>query len=194
MMSASPVSPPPETVIRHSAPKRRGVFHVLLMAAVLAGCSSTSTIKPAPSAVSTSNIPAARDYFTLNSEAQAQELVFHALGLLDTGYRFGGRNPEAGLDCSGMVAWIVEKVSGQRLPHNAAQIAGLTRPIKTSQLQAGDLVFFNTLQRPHSHMGIYIGDGRFIHAPSSRGKVRIERMDNRYFAARIDGARSLMRN
>ena len=116
----------------------------------------------------------------------------YALGLLGTGYRFGGRNPEAGLDCSGMVAFIVEQVSGKRLPHNAAQIASITRPIRISALQPGDLVFFNTLNRAHSHMGIYIGDGRFIHAPSSRGQIRIERLDNRYFKPRIDGARTLL--
>ncbi|MBP6727341.1 MAG: C40 family peptidase, partial [Thauera sp.] len=89
-------------------------------------------------------------------------------------------------------AWIVENISGKRLPHNAAQIAQRTRPIEVSQLQAGDLVFFNTLKRRHSHMGIYIGDGRFVHAPSSKGRVRVERLDNRYFAPRIDGARTLI--
>lgn len=115
-----------------------------------------------------------------------------ALGLLDTGYRFGGRNPEAGLDCSGMVSYVVEQVSGRKLPHNAAQIAERTRPIELDALAPGDLVFFNTLQRRHSHMGIYIGDGRFIHAPSSRGSVRIERLASPYFATRIDGARTLV--
>ena len=74
----------------------------------------------------------------------------------------------------------------------AAQIADSTRPIALGQLQPGDLVFFNTMQRRHSHMGVYIGDGRFIHAPSSRGRVRVDRMDNRYFAARVDGARTLV--
>lgn len=131
-------------------------------------------------------------YFTLEDDAQAREMVLFALGLLDTGYRFGGRNPEAGLDCSGMVAYIVENISGRSLPHNAAQIADRTRPITVAELQPGDLVFFNTLKRRHSHMGVYIGDGRFVHAPSSRGRVRVERLDNRYFATRIDGARTLL--
>ncbi|HPR06961.1 MAG TPA: NlpC/P60 family protein, partial [Denitromonas sp.] len=65
------------------------------------------------------------------------------------------------------------------------------RVIPTGSLQPGDLVFFNTQNRPYSHMGIYLGDGKFIHAPSSKGKVRVERMNNRYFAQRFDGARSL---
>ncbi|MBW7862657.1 MAG: C40 family peptidase, partial [Rhodocyclaceae bacterium] len=98
----------------------------------------------------------------------------------------------AGLDCSGMVSYIVEQVSGKLLPHNAAQIAAMTRPVGVAELEPGDLVFFNTLNRRHSHMGIYIGRGQFIHAPSSRGSVRLERLDNSYFRPRIDGARRLV--
>ncbi len=165
---------------------------IVLTVGVLAGCSST----PAPSARTPADAPLTQSrsgpYFALEDQSHAGEMVLFALGLLDTGYQFGGRNPEAGLDCSGMVAWIVENISGKRLPHNAAQIAERTRPIEISQLQPGDLVFFNTLKRRHSHMGIYIGDGRFVHAPSSKGRVRVERLDNRYFASRIDGARTLI--
>ena len=179
----------------HTRPERHyfGTLALIaLTAGVLAGCSST----PAPSTRAAvdqpSTVSRSAPYFTLEDESHAREMVLFALGLLDTGYQFGGRNPEAGLDCSGMVAWIVENISGKRLPHNAAQIAQRTRPIEVSQLQAGDLVFFNTLKRRHSHMGIYIGDGRFVHAPSSKGRVRVERLDNRYFAPRIDGARTLI--
>ncbi|MBL8447760.1 MAG: C40 family peptidase [Zoogloeaceae bacterium] len=121
----------------------------------------------------------------------AEELVLVSLGLLDTGYRFGGSNPDAGLDCSGMVSYVVEQVSGQRLPHNAAEIAARTRPVDRAAIRPGDLVFFNTQNRPYSHMGIYLGDDRFIHAPSSRGKVRLERLGSPYFRDRFDGARSL---
>ncbi len=156
---------------------------------LLAGCGSTPK---SPSPGKTEATAPAADYFKLEHERQSQEMVLFALGLLDTGYQFGGRNPEAGLDCSGMVSYIVEQISGRRLPHNAARIAGMTRPIKASELRPGDLVFFNTMRRPHSHMGIYMGDGRFIHAPSSRGKVRIERLDNSYFRPRLDGARTLI--
>lgn len=158
--------------------------------ALLAGCSSAP--KTATPSRPEASAPTLADYFRLEHERQTQEMVLFALGLLDTGYQFGGRNPEAGLDCSGMVSYIVEQISGRRLPHNAAQIAGITRPIETSELRPGDLVFFNTMRRPHSHMGIYMGDGRFIHAPSSRGKVRIERLDNSYFRPRLDGARTLI--
>lgn len=169
----------------------RNRWVIVLLAALLGACSSL----PPTSSTGTTGVetsPAAPEYFSLDDHRQSQEMVIFALGLLDTGYRFGGRNPEAGLDCSGMVSYIVEQISGRQLPHNAAQIAEQTRPIPITALQAGDLVFFNTRARKHSHMGIYMGDGKFVHAPSSRGAVRIERLDNPYFKPRIDGARTLL--
>lgn len=114
-----------------------------------------------------------------------------SLSLVDTGYRFGGRNPEAGLDCSGMVSYVVEQVSGRRLPHNAAEIAARTRPVGRDELRPGDLVFFNTLNRPYSHMGIYLGEDKFIHAPSSRGQVRVASLASAYFTQRYEGARTM---
>lgn len=130
----------------------------------------------------------------LVDDSHAQDAVIYALGLIGNHYQFGGRNPDSGLDCSGMVSWIYEQVAGVRLPHNAAQIATVARPIERSALAPGDLVFFNTNGTPHSHMGIYAGEGRFIHAPSTRGKyVRTDRLDSGWFAARISGLRTLRR-
>ena len=167
----------------------------LLCSALISGCGTRPVVTPtvhAPSAQTMSQGSVERGYFVLDNGADAGEVVIYALGLLGTGYAFGGRNPEAGLDCSGMVSYIVEQVSGRRLPHNAAQIAQMTRPIAVSDLRPGDLVFFNTLNRRHSHMGIYMGEGKFVHAPSSRGRVRIESLHNNYFGPRIDGARTLI--
>lgn len=181
------------------------VFHLLRSArllplaatALLVACGSApekpTVTRSAPPAITSGGASHAR-YFSLDDPRVAEEIVVYAYGLLGIGYQFGGRNPEAGLDCSGMVSYIVEEVSGRRLPHNAAQIASQTRPISTAQLQPGDLVFFNTLNRRHSHMGIYLGEGRFIHAPSSRSTVRVDRLDNPYFKPRIDGARTLIAN
>jgi cell wall-associated NlpC family hydrolase len=157
---------------------------------LLAACSSTPTTQPPQPLPSESN-PRPQPRFALGEPTYANEIVLYALGLIDTGYRFGGSNPDAGLDCSGMVAYIVQRVSGQRLPHNAAQIAAITRPIERAALQPADLVFFNTNGQAYSHMGIYLGDGRFVHAPSSKGKVRIERLDNVYFARRFTAARTM---
>ncbi|POZ64067.1 C40 family peptidase [Chromobacterium alticapitis] len=129
----------------------------------------------------------------LQADGDGREILLYTIGLLDGGYRFGGKNPEAGLDCSGMVSYIYQNAIGIRLPHNAAQIANLARPISDSQRQVGDLVFFNTMGRPFSHMGIYIGDGKFVHAPRSNSTIRVARLDNVYFAPRYEGARTVLR-
>ena len=121
---------------------------------------------------------------------QGNEVALYALGLIDTDYKFGGKNPEAGVDCSGMVSYIYRAALGISITGSAADIARRGKEIDRQALRPGDLVFFNTLNRPFSHVGIYIGDGRFVHAPSSKGKVRIERMDNHYFAMRFEMARS----
>lgn len=118
------------------------------------------------------------------------EVVMYALGLLDTGYRFGGKNPEAGLDCSGMVTYVYHQAIGFRMTGNAADIARQGRVINAERLRPGDLVFFNTLQRPHSHVGIYIGGNRFIHAPNSNGRVRIDYLSNSYYAQHFEEARA----
>ncbi|WP_374604743.1 C40 family peptidase [Niveibacterium sp.] len=158
---------------------------LLLAALMLAACSSSPSRTPQPD----QNNPA---FVRLPDASLANDVVVFALGLVDTGYRFGGRNPEAGLDCSGMVSYVMEQVAGVKLPHNAAQIAARARPIERNQIRPGDLVFFNTMKRPFSHMGIYIGEGRFVHAPSTSGAVRIERLDTAYFAQRFEGARTLL--
>ena len=113
-----------------------------------------------------------------------------ALGLIETGYRFGGKNPEAGLDCSGMVSYVFNNAAGIRLSGSAADIARRGRPVDAGELRPGDLVFFNTLNRSHSHVGIYIGDGRFVHAPSGQGKVRTDYLTQGWFAGRFEEARS----
>lgn len=161
-------------------------YCLLVLTVVISACSNLPHSGPSDR---TSPPP---QYFTLADPDAAREIVMMSFSLLDTGYRFGGRNPEAGLDCSGMVSYVVEQVSGRRLPHNAADIAALTRPVAREQLRPGDLVFFNTSSRRYSHMGIYLGDDRFIHAPSSRGRVRLENLSSTYFSRRYDGARTLL--
>ena len=120
------------------------------------------------------------------------EIALYALGLLDTGYRFGGKNPDAGLDCSGMVSYIFERAAGIRVRGSAADIARQGRPVASEELRPGDLVFFNTRNAPYSHVGIYIGDERFIHAPNRNGRVRIDRLADRYYAQRFEAARTFL--
>lgn len=156
--------------------------------ALLTACSHAPAPPTSPGRPAAEARPA---HLRIQDQRNANEIVLYAMGLLDTGYQFGGRNPEAGLDCSGMVSLVVEQVTGRKLPHNAAKIAGQTRKINRNELRPADLVFFNTSGPTFSHMGIYLGDGRFVHAPSSKGRVRVDRMDMAYYAQRFSGARSL---
>ncbi|MFZ2853999.1 MAG: C40 family peptidase, partial [Rhodocyclaceae bacterium] len=119
-----------------------------------------------------------------------REVAFFALGLIDTGYRFGGKNPEAGLDCSGMVSYIYGQASNLKIKGSAADIARRGRPIERNSLRPGDLVFFNTRNTAFSHVGVYIGDQRFVHAPATNGRVRIDQLSNRYYAQRFEAART----
>ncbi len=120
------------------------------------------------------------------------DIVVYALGLIDTGYRYGGKNPEAGLDCSGMVSHVFGQAAGIKLAGSAADIARMGRPVDLSKLLPGDLVFFNTRKKPYSHVGIYIGDGRFVHAPNSNGRVRAESLKHGYYATHFEAARSYL--
>ena len=123
-------------------------------------------------------------------DERGREIALYALGLIDTGYRFGGKNPDAGLDCSGMVAWIYGQAASLKVSGSAAEIARLGRPVERGSLRPGDLVFFNTRNAPFSHVGIYIGGERFVHAPSSNGRVRIDLLANSYYAQRFEAGRS----
>ncbi|MGQ9685039.1 MAG: C40 family peptidase [Thiobacillaceae bacterium] len=118
--------------------------------------------------------------------------VLRALDLIGTPYRMGGRRPETGLDCSGLVRYVYKQTHDIDLPHNARDISQQGEPVQPGELKPGDLVFFNTLGRPFSHVGIYKGDGKFVHASSRRDrKVTVSDMGNRYWAARYDGARRI---
>lgn len=120
-----------------------------------------------------------------------QEVVLTALGLMGSPYRYGGSEPAQGFDCSGLVNYVYRQVTGTTLPRSTREQAAASRRISRRDLRAGDLVFFNTLGRPHSHVGIYIGEGQFVNAPSSGGRVRIDSMDNPYFSSRFDSARTV---
>ncbi len=123
------------------------------------------------------------------AEDVRSDIVVRALTLIDTPYRYGGSSPASGFDCSGLVRYVFQSVGALQLPRSSEDIGKLGEPIARSQLEPGDLVFFNTLARAYSHVAIYIGEGRFLHAPARGGRVRIEALDDRYWRARFDGAR-----
>ena len=120
---------------------------------------------------------------------KASELVVDAMGFLGVPYKRGGNNAETGFDCSGFVRAMYKQSVGLILPRRAEQQAAATQNIEKSELKPGDLVFFNTLKRTFSHVGIYVGQGRFIHAPKPGAEVRVDSMSGSYWASRFDGAR-----
>jgi hypothetical protein len=120
------------------------------------------------------------------------DIVVQALSLLGTPYRYGGASPESGFDCSGLVRHVFASVLDRDLPRRSEEISGFGEPVTRAELQPGDLLFFNTLRRAFSHVAIYIGEGRFVHAPARNGRVRIELLDDRYWATRFNGARRLV--
>lgn len=119
------------------------------------------------------------------------ELAAQALDYLGVRYRMGGSSPDTGFDCSGLVAYVTRQVLGLNLPRRSEEMSRIGQTIEQSELQPGDLVFYNTLRRKFSHVGIYLGDGRFVHSPSSGGVVRVENMDMSYWKNRFNGARRI---
>ncbi len=119
--------------------------------------------------------------------------LMKALSLLGTPYRYGSNKPEQGLDCSGLVSHVYKETAGISLPRSARDMSRMGQEVARDELRPGDLVFFNTRKQPYSHVGIYAGDGRFVHASSrSDRQVTVSRMDTRYWASRFNGARRVL--
>ncbi len=122
---------------------------------------------------------------------QTQELALRAMSFIGVRYKWGGDSPDTGFDCSGLIRYVYAQITGQSLQGNAEEISRAGRSVDKPDLQPGDLVFFNTLRKPFSHVGIYMGESRFLHAPSRGGAVEIVDMTQRYWRSRYNGARRL---
>jgi cell wall-associated NlpC family hydrolase len=129
------------------------------------------------------------DHVRHSVKEKASELVVTAIGFLGVPYRRGGNTVETGFDCSGFVRAMYQQTVGLILPRKAEQQAAATEKIERADLQPGDLVFFNTMRRAFSHVGIYVGEGKFIHSPKPGSEVRVEDMGMAYWNRRFDGAR-----
>ena len=136
-----------------------------------------------------SQLDQVRQNVSKNVSSKASELVVNAMGFLGVPYKRGGNSAETGFDCSGFVRAMYQQSIGLILPRRAEQQAAATQDIDKSELKPGDLVFFNTMRRAFSHVGIYVGEGRFIHSPKPGAEVRVESMTVNYWAQRFDGAR-----
>lgn len=122
---------------------------------------------------------------------RASDLTVKAMDMLGIRYKRGGTTPENGLDCSGFVRYVFMDALGAELPRTSREISKVGDRVETKDLQPGDLVFYNTLRRGFSHVGIYLGDNKFIHSPSAGGQVRVESMDISYWKKRFNGARRI---
>lgn len=148
----------------------------LLLAApllVLAGCAAP----PGPRGLA----PSPRDsHYTPLTPEQAGDIAIHALGLVGTPYRYGGNTPEAGFDCSGLIGYVYRSRAGLAPPRTVSQLGSFGEPVGSEEIRTGDLVLFGR-GRP-SHAGIYVGEGRFVHAPSTGGTVRLDALAGVYWS------------
>lgn len=162
----------------------------LLLALLLAGCASTP-----PPRVAAPSVPRTPVTPPLAAGPNASaDVAFRALGLVGTPYRSAGTDPAVGFDCSGFVVYVYRDVLGLQLPRTThAQYDFPSRHTRRNALATGDLVFFDTSGRGVSHVGIYVGEGRFVHAPNRGGHVRLDHLDDRYWKQRYLGARRVLR-
>ena len=168
-----------------SHPALRRATAVALIAAVLASPLSVSAEPELEQSTVLDRLSSFTD--------RASQVVIEALSLVGIRYRYGGNSPEQGLDCSGLVRYVFRE-AGTDLPRTSNEMSQRGQPIDKHDLQPGDLVFFNTLNRAFSHVGIYLGNNQFIHAPSTGRNVRVENMDMSYWKTRFNGARRVLEN
>lgn len=155
----------------------RKTLYIFVILSLISGC---ATYRSEPAYVPA---PAPR--------AERSEALLQALLALGVDYKYGGKSHLTGFDCSGLVAHVYREAWGINLPMNAAGQSQVGAPVKLAELQAGDLVFYDTLKRPYSHVGIYLGDGRFVHAPKTGAQVRVESIKAAYWSQRFNGARRI---
>ena len=121
-----------------------------------------------------------------------REIGLFALSLVGIDYRYGGESPDRGLDCSGLIRYVFQHVTGVTLPRTAQELSRIGKDIRAADLEPGDLVFFNTRRFAFSHVGIYLGNDHFIHAPSRGREVGVASLGSAYWQTRYNGARRLV--
>ncbi|MGS0892427.1 C40 family peptidase [Burkholderia stagnalis] len=129
--------------------------------------------------------------FLSGMAGKAGDVVVSALNMIGVRYRWGGNSPDSGLDCSGFVRYVFQDTLGMSLPRRAEEMSRVGEKVSMSNLKPGDLVFFNTMRRTFSHVGIYIGDNKFVHSPSTGSTVRVDDLDSSYWEKRFTGARRI---
>ena len=165
-------APNPGSLAFHGRLQRCWLGTALACALLLGGCST-----PPPS----SRAVPSRNKASQLSDEQAHDIAIHALGLVGTPYRYGGNTPDSGFDCSGLIGYVYRHRVGTAPPRTVAQLSGWGQPVANGELRTGDLVVFGKGRTP-THAGIYVGAGRFVHAPSAGGEVRMDHLQSRYWS------------
>jgi cell wall-associated NlpC family hydrolase len=150
--------------------------------------SSSNANASSPSGDAPPSTGSARSFLS-GVAGKAGDVVVGALNLIGVRYRWGGSSPDSGLDCSGFVRYVFQDTLGLALPRRAEEMSRVGEKVRMSDLKPGDLVFFNTMRRTFSHVGIYIGDNKFVHSPSTGSTIRVDDMDDAYWEKRFTGAR-----
>ncbi|KXV07612.1 hydrolase Nlp/P60 [Caballeronia megalochromosomata] len=171
----------------------RRIWLLLLVTVLLAACGTApqqTARKPAASTTAnrTYQPPPGFPNFVDHSVGR-EEISIQAMSLVGVPYRWGGNTPEAGFDCSGLVRYVIDRAASVNLPRTTADMSSRGESVEPDGIAPGDLIFFNTTGRAHSHVGIYVGKLRFVNAPSTGGTVRLDYLTNPYWAKRFDGIR-----
>jgi cell wall-associated NlpC family hydrolase len=162
---------------------------LVLAGALSAACASSRFGPPVPEGYEP---PAGTPIEAPHAATPASDVLLHAVSLMGTRYKFGGSSVENGFDCSGFVHHVFAQAASVTLPRSSREQAGAGRAVRDGDLKPGDLVFYNTRRAPFSHVGIYMGEGKFIHAPSRGKHVEIVNMGDRYWQSRFNGARRVL--
>lgn len=163
-------------------------YFTSLLGATLIALAAISTAQATEQQQSASDEPSLLERYS----SGAKDLVLKGLELVGIRYRFGGTDVEQGLDCSGFVQLVFRESVGKLLPRTAREQSEVGNSVDRNELKPGDLVFFNTMRRAFSHVGIYLGDNRFLHAPRTGSDIRVEDMSQSYWAKRYNGARRVV--
>jgi cell wall-associated NlpC family hydrolase len=181
--------------MHRSRPGRVRGFAVCLVLALSAPVAAAPVAAPTAAPAKRSFADTARATAAATAEKVwhgAQDVAIFALGLIGVEYRWGGETPDDGLDCSGLVRYVFQQVTGVTLPRTAKEMARIGEKVQTADLRPGDLVFFNTRRFAFSHVGLYLGDNRFIHSPRSGSEVEIAQLTDAYWQKHFNGARRLV--
>lgn len=145
---------------------------------LLGGCSTAPSVRIGPASI------ANKDVSSSVSQEQADDITIYAVGLVGTPYRYGGNTPDSGFDCSGLIGHVYQSRAGVAPPRTVSRLQSWGQPVASDSIRSGDLVLF-AQNDVATHAGIYVGDGRFVHAPSTGGEVRLDRLSSKYWSSRL---------